>query len=188
MKVGYARVSTVEQNEARQYEMFKDEGIEKVFLDKMSGKDTNRPQLKEMLAFLREGDCLVVESISRLARSVRDLLSITDELNRKGITLISKKENLDTASPQGRFTLTIFGAMAELEREQILQRQKEGIAIAKREGKYKGRKPIAKPENWDVVMLEWKDKKITAREAMKKLNMSKGPFYRMVAKESSPNS
>ena len=91
MKVGYARVSTVEQNEARQYEMFKDEGIEKVFLDKMSGKDTNRPQLKEMLAFLREGDCLVVESMSRLARSVRDLLSITDELNTKGITLVSKK-------------------------------------------------------------------------------------------------
>ena len=131
MKVGYARVSTVEQNEARQYEMFKNEGIEKVFLDKMSGKDTNRPQLKEMLAFLREGDCLVVESISRLARSVRDLLSITDELNTKGITLVSKKENLDTSSPQGRFTLTIFGAIAELEREQILQRQREGIEIAK---------------------------------------------------------
>ena len=178
MKVGYARVSTVEQNEARQYEMFKDEGIEKVFLDKMSGKDTNRPQLKEMLAFLREGDCLVVESISRLARSVRDLLSITDELNRKGITLISKKENLDTASPQGRFTLTIFGAMAELEREQILQRQKEGI------GKYKGgRKRIDVPDNFASVVKKWRNNEITAVEAMKRTGLKRGTFYKMVSSE-----
>ena len=184
MKVGYARVSTVEQNEARQYEMFKDEGIEKVFLDKMSGKDTNRPQLKEMLAFLREEDCLVVESISRLARSVRDLLSITDELNRKGITLVSKKESLDTSTPQGRFTLTIFGAMAELEREQILQRQREGIAIAKANGKYKGgRKRIDVPDNFFSVVKKWRDNEITAVEAMKRTGLKRGTFYKMVSSE-----
>ena len=184
MKVGYARVSTVEQNEARQYEMFKNEGIEKVFLDKMSGKDTNRPQLKEMLAFLREGDCLIVESISRLARSVRDLLSITDELNTKGITLVSKKENLDTSSPQGRFTLTIFGAMAELEREQILQRQREGIEIAKANGKYKGgRKRIDVPDNFSSVVKKWRNNEITAVEAMKRTGLKRGTFYKMVSSE-----
>ena len=101
----------------------------------MSGKDTHRPQLQAMLDYVREGDVLCVESISRLARSTRDLLSIVDQLTAKGVQFYSQKESIDTTTPQGKFMLTVFASMAELERDQIRQRQQEGIAIAKREGK-----------------------------------------------------
>ena len=132
--IGYARVSTDEQNEARQLESFADysEKITKIFIDKMSGKDTNRPQLKAMLDYVREGDVVVVSDFSRLARSTTDMLQIVQELTDKGVALISIKEKVDTDTPQGRFMLTIFAALAELERETILQRQREGISIAKK--------------------------------------------------------
>ena len=130
MKVGYVRCSTVEQNEARQLRMMEDQGAEKVFTDKASGKNTDRPAFHEMMAFVRSGDTVVVESISRIARNTRDLLSIISELTGKGVEFISLKENIDTTTPQGRFMLTVFGALAELERENILERQREGIAIA----------------------------------------------------------
>lgn len=189
--IAYVRCSSVGQNPQRQIEMMKSLGVkeENIFEEIISGKNTERPKLQEMLRYIRKGDTVIVESYSRLARSTADLIRlVSEEFDKRGVAFRSLKENVDTTTPQGRLIFTIFAGLAQFERECILQRQAEGIAIAKREGKYKGRKPIAKPENWDVVMLEWKDKKITAREAMKKLNMSKGTFYRMVAKESSPNS
>ena len=131
MKIFYLRVSTDGQNLDRQRELAKSEKAEKIFEEKISGKDTNRPELQKMLDFCREGDVVCVESISRLARSTRDLLNIIDKLNKKEVGFISYKENIDTTTPQGRFILTIFGALAELEREQTLQRQREGIEIAK---------------------------------------------------------
>ncbi len=133
--IGYARVSTIEQNETRQLESFANysEKIRKVFIDKVSGKNMNRPQLQAMLDYVREGDVVVVSDFSRLARSTRDMLQIVQELTEKGVGLISLKENVDTDTPQGRFMLTVFAALAELERETILQRQREGIAIAKQE-------------------------------------------------------
>ena len=135
--IGYARVSTIEQNEARQLVAFEGftEKITKTFIDKMSGKDTYRPQLQAMLEYVREGDVVVVSEFSRLARSTRDMLQIVQELTEKGVGLISLKEKVDTDTPQGRFMLTVFAALAELERETILQRQREGIAIAKQQGK-----------------------------------------------------
>ena len=122
--IGYARVSTEEQNEARQLHSFEGytDKIKKVFIDKMSGKDTNRLELQAMLNYVREGDVVVVSEFSRLARSTRDMLQIVQELTNKGVGLISLKESVDTATPQGRFMLTIFAALAELERETILQR------------------------------------------------------------------
>ena len=116
-------------------------GCEKVFSDMLSGKDRNRPGLQAMLDYIREGDVLYVESISRLARSTRDLLQIVEELQVKGVQFVSEKESIDTSTPQGRFILTVFAALSELEREQIRQRQAEGIAIAKQQGKYQGRQP-----------------------------------------------
>ena len=138
MKVAYVRVSTAEQNEARQVEALKTRGIDKWFTEKISGKDAHRPQLQAMLEFVREGDTVYIHDFSRLARSTRDLLEIVETLNRKGVALVSNKENIDTNTPTGKLMLTMIGAIAEFERQNILERQREGIAIAKREGKYKG--------------------------------------------------
>ena len=142
MRVFYVRVSTEEQNEARQVKAAEEIGAEKIFIDKASGKNADRQQLKEMLAFVREGDIVYCSDISRIARNTKDLLSIVEELKKKKVDFISLKENIDTTTPQGQFMLTVFGALAELERENILQRQAEGIAIAKAQGKYKGRKQM----------------------------------------------
>lgn len=181
MKVGYIRVSTEEQNEARQEVIMDQLGVERVFIDKISGKNTNRPALHEMLSFVREGDVLIVESYSRLARSTVDLLKIVEELGEKGIGFISHKESVDTTTPQGRLMLTIFAGIYQFERECMLQRQREGIAIAKAAGKYKGRKPIQVDHTaFETVYRDWKNGKIKAVEAMDKLNLTKPTFYRRV--------
>lgn len=181
--IGYARVSTEDQNEARQLESFRTfrEPISKTFIDKCSGKNMNRPQLKAMLDYVREGDVVVVSDFSRLARSTKDMLQIVQDLTDKGVGLISMKENLDTETPQGKFMLTVFAALAELERATILQRQREGIEIAKSAGKYKGRKPV--PVDEDQLRAEctkWRASEQTARETMQKLNIKPNRFYRIV--------
>lgn len=140
MNIAYVRVSTAEQNEQRQVEAMKSFQIEKWFVEKISGKDMHRPKLQEMLEFVREGDTVHIHDFSRLARSTADLLNIVDTLNRKGATLISNKENIDTSTPTGKLMLTFIGAIAEFERQNLLDRQREGIALAKAAGKYKGGK------------------------------------------------
>ena len=183
MEVAYIRVSTEEQNTARQEEAMKSQGVEKTFIEKISGKSMDRPQLKAMLDYVREGDILVVESYSRLARNTKDLLSIVEELEKKSVAFVSLKENIDTSTPQGKLMLTIFAGLAQFERECTLQRQKEGIAIAKAEGKYKGRKPVAIPDNWKETIALWKNGEITARVAQKKLGMTPATFYRKAKRE-----
>lgn len=179
MKVGYVRVSTEEQNTIRQEILMKELGVEKVYIEKASGKNANRAELKAMMDFVREGDIVVVESISRFARSTRDLLTLVEELTQKKVEFISQKESIDTTTPQGRFMLTVFGAMAELEREQTLQRQKEGIAAAKEAGKYKGRKPIQVDEAlMKDIHTKWYKNEITSAHAMKVLGLSRNTFYR----------
>ena len=179
MRVGYVRCSTVVQNESRQLSMMEEQNVEKIFMDKASGKNTDRKAFKEMMAFIREGDIVVCESISRIARNTRDLLSIISELTEKGVEFVSLKENIDTATPQGRFMITVFGALAELERESILERQREGIEIAKAAGKYKGRKPIA-TDDFPQIYEQWKAGMITARKGMELLNIKSNTFYRRV--------
>lgn len=181
MKVGYIRCSTIEQNEARQIKMMQDQGAEKLFIDKASGKDTDRPAFKEMMAFVRSGDIVIAESISRIARNTRDLLSIVSELTGKQVEFVSLKESIDTTTPTGRFMLTVFAALAELERESILERQREGIEIAKAAGKYKGRKPInIDTDNFKAVCARWRAGEITATAAMKELGLTASTFYRRV--------
>ena len=178
-KIGYIRVSTEHQETTRQEAIMEQYQVEKVFAEKMSGKNTNRPELKAMLDYVREGDTLYIESISRLGRSTRDLLNIIDVLQKKGVTLVSSKENIDTNTPQGRFVLSIFAALSELEREQTLQRQREGIAIAKTQGKYKGRKPI--PIDWlkfGQLYEQWKSGTITAVWFQKEMGRRANTFYR----------
>lgn len=180
-KIGYIRVSTEHQETARQQEIMGNYGVERIFSEKISGANTDRPQLKAMLDYVREGDTLYVESISRLGRSTKDLLNIIDSLTAKGVTLISNKENIDTNSPTGKFMLTVFAALSQLEREQIRQRQREGIEIAKVQGKYTGRKPISIDwTKFGQLYGEWKLKKITARDFMKKMNLTANTFYRRV--------
>lgn len=138
MKVAYVRVSSVDQHEARQIEALKKYNIEKWYTEKVSAKDTNRPQLQEMLDFVRAGDTIYIHDFSRLARSTKDLLEITDQLQLKGVNLVSNKENLDSSTPTGKLMITMIAAINEFERQNLLERQREGIAIAKREGKFKG--------------------------------------------------
>jgi len=143
--IAYVRVSTVEQNEARQRESLRKYNIDKWFIEKASGKDMNRPKLKEMLEYIREDDTVYVLEFSRLGRSTADLLSIVQKIEEAGAKFVSTKENFDTSTPTGRLQMTMMAAIAEFERAMILERQREGIAIAKSEGKYKGRKAVCVP-------------------------------------------
>ena len=179
MKIGYVRVSTQEQNTIRQERMMESLGVDELYIDKASGKNAQRSGLQKMMEYVRKGDTVVVESISRFARNTRDLLELVEQLTAKQVEFVSQKEAIDTTTPTGKFMLTIFGAVAELEREYILQRQQEGIAIAKANGIYKGRKPIQRP-NFDQVVSLWRQGEITAVEAMKRLDLKPSTFYRKV--------
>ena len=180
-KIGYVRCSSADQNPARQEEILKKAGCKKVFSDKLSGKDRNRPGLQAMLDYIREGDVLYIESISRLARSTRDLLQIVEELQNKGVQFVSEKENIDTSTPQGKFILTVFAALSELERDQIRQRQAEGIAIAKQQGKYQGRQPIQFDKYlFEQLYKQWEDGDITQKYMCKKLHMSSSTLTRRI--------
>lgn len=143
--IAYVRVSTVEQNEARQREALKAFSIDKWFVEKASGKDAKRPVLQEMLEYIREDDIVYVEEFSRLGRSTADLLATVQKIEDSGAKFVSLKENFDTKTPAGKLQMTMMAAIAEFERAMILERQREGIAIAKREGKYKGRKAVSVP-------------------------------------------
>ena len=157
--------------------------VDEVFIDRMSGRNTARPELQRMLEYVRKGDTVIVESISRFARNTRDLLELVERLTAKGVEFVSQKEAIDTTTPTGKFMLTVFAAVAELEREYILQRQREGIAIAKANGVYKGRKPIVR-DNFDAVVSIWRRGEITAVEAMRRLDMKPSTFYRKVKRAS----
>ena len=182
-KIGYVRVSSAEQNEARQLEAFKDLGLYKIYIEKISAKHTNRPLLQQMLEYVREGDTVYVKDFSRIARSTKDLLEITEQLNSRAVKLISLKENLDTSTTTGKLMLTVIGAIYEFERENLLERQREGIAIAKSEGKYKGRKAIKHPPNWDEVYNLYVTRQITGKEAMLRMGLKRNTFYNFVNEE-----
>lgn len=174
MIVGYVRVSTVEQNEARQLVTMEAKDVEKVFQEKVSAKNTDRPQLQSMLEWVREGDVVVVHDFSRLARSTKDLLDIVERLNAKGVTLISSKENVDTSTATGKLMLTMIGAINEFERENLLERQREGITIAKEEGKYKGgKKKAIDKSKFQELKEQYDSRQISKVEFAKQLGVSR---------------
>lgn len=179
MNVAYIRVSTAEQNLERQRENLAPYNIERWFEEKVSGKDTHREQLKLMLGFVREGDTVYVNDFSRLSRSVSDLLNLVSALSAKGVRLVSIKETFDTSTPTGKLMITLIGAINEFERQNMLERQREGIAIAKREGKYKGRKPL-ELEGFEELYLLWKSGSISAVKAAEALSISRGTWYNKV--------
>ena len=182
--VAYVRVSTVEQNTGRQFGDFEKAGvkIDKVFEEKISGKDRERPKLKAMLDYVREGDTVYIESYSRLARNTRDLLNIVHELEEKKVSVVSLKENFDTSTPQGRLMLTFMQGIAQFERDIIKERQAEGIAIAKEQGKFA--KPITpKPAEWKELYSQYKQREITATGLAKKLGISRSLLYKWIREE-----
>lgn len=184
-KIAYLRVSSVSQNEARQREAMQDKGIDKFFVDKCSGKDTNRPQLQEMLAYVREGDTVYIHEFSRLARNTADLLKIVEYLTDKGVTLISNKESLDTSTSTGKLMLTIIGAIAEFERACIKERQLEGIEIAKREGKFKGGQ-VKKIDSktFDKYYAQYQTREINKVQFAKALGVSRPTLDKLLREKS----
>lgn len=180
MRVAYVRVSTEEQNEARQIEALKQHDIEKWFTEKISGKNTDRPQLKAMLDFVREGDTVYIHDFSRLARSTKDLLELVEQLQKKGVHLISNKEKLDTGTPTGKLMLTMIAAINEFERQNLLDRQREGIAIAKRNGVYKGRKKVAITEEFPVLYARYTRRELNKGQFAKALHVSRPTLDRML--------
>lgn len=166
-RIAYVRVSTEEQNEARQKEALKQYGIDRWYVEKISGKNMNRPELRAMLEYAREGDTIYVHDWSRISRSTGDLLALVEQLTAKGVQLVSSKEGMDTSTPHGKLLMTFMAAINEFERANMLERQREGIAIAKREGKYKGRKKRAIEQIGEVYrayMTRQKTKAELARE------------------------
>lgn len=193
MNIAYVRVSTIDQNEARQREGLQKHNIDKWFIEKISGKDTNRPELQKMLDFAREGDTIFVHDFSRLARSTKDLLSIVEHLQKKKIHLVSNKENLDSSTPTGKLMLTMIGAINEFERVNMLERQREGIAIQKEldksrkpeDRKYKGRKPVDVPA--DVFEREYQrymNREITKIQLAKVLEVSRPTLDKLIRERS----
>lgn len=181
MNIAYIRVSSKDQNTGRQLEAMKSHNIERIFEEKLSGKDTNRPQLQAMLDFIREGDTVYIESFSRLARNMLDLLKIVDELKNKNVGFVSLKENIDTTTPAGRLQLGVFAAIYQFERECSKERQREGIDLALTEGRPYGRpKEYCIDENFKTVYQQWKTGEITAVKAMDLVGMKKVTFYKRV--------
>lgn len=167
--IAYIRVSTEDQKTGRQHEVLKSLGIkiDKIFEEKVSGKSTeNRPQLQAMLDYVREDDVIYIESISRLARNTVDFLKIVEFLNAKKVGLISAKEKIDTTTPQGKFMITVFAALSELEREYIRQRQREGIDLCLKEGRKYGRPRETYSKDFIESYNKWKNHEISTKDFM----------------------
>lgn len=182
-RIAYIRVSTSDQNIARQQEMFKDYSIDKCYIERVSGKNIkDRLELQKMMDYVREGDTVIVESISRFGRSLQDLLSLVNQLNEKGVQFISLKEgDIDTTTPTEKLVFSIFSSLAEFERETIRQRQAEGIAIAKEKGIYKGRaKKCIDEEELIKMVRAWKEGIIKKKYICKKLNISISTLNRRI--------
>ncbi len=175
--VGYARVSSVGQSLDAQNEALKH--CDKLFVEKASAKDRDRPVLEKALDYVREGDTLICTRLDRIARSTGDLLSIVDQLEAKGVRFKLLQMDLDTSTATGKLILTTLGAIATFERELMLERQAEGIARAKAEGKYKGRRPTAMEKRPDVLRLQGEG--FNPTQISKRLGVSRSSVYRALA-------
>ena len=176
----YVRVSTRNQDETRQLIGMDNIGIpeERIFVEKLSGKDTHRPKLQELMNTVTAGDKLIVEEISRFARNTRDLLNLVEQLTEKGVDFISKKENIDTTTPTGKFILTVFGAAAEMERGYMLQRQAEGIAAARAKGVRFGRPVKNPPENFGELVRQWERGNLKYADLLEQTGLKESTFFR----------
>ena len=186
LKIGYIRVSSVDQNEERQRKALERYDIQRWYVDKKSGKDMDRPEFRKMMDYLREDseDIVYVTELSRLARSTMDLYKIMEIFDSKGIQLVSDKENIDTSSASGRAMFGFFAVMAQFERELLHERQAEGIAIAKAKGKHIGR-PYKKynKELFLSLYKQYQESKITITKIAEELQISRATVYRLVEQQ-----
>ncbi len=178
--IGYARTSTLDQTYglAAQIRDLKAAGCEKVFEEQLSSVDKQRPELLKAIDYAREGDVFVVTKLDRLARSMADLIKLKDTLETKRVTLKILNLNIDTATPTGKLMMNLLGSIAEFERDIMLERQREGIAKAKEDGKYKGRAPTAQRQAEEVKRLKAEGK--TAEQIMAELNISRSSVFRIL--------
>lgn len=181
--LAYVRVSSIEQNIDRQeIAINKVVDIDKWFIEKVSGKNRNRPELNKLLDYVREGDTVYIHSLDRLGRNTRDLLSIVEDLSEQGVILRSLKDDFvfDNSS-SGKLVLTIMSAVAEFERNINKERQLEGIEVAKEKGLYKGRKPIEiNKKQFEELYADWKNGYINQKQFYKRLNISRTTLYRRI--------
>lgn len=192
MRYGYVRVSTLHQDTARQEVLMEQLGVDKVFVDKCSGKNTDRPEYKKMMEMLVEGDTVVVESYSRMSRSTHDLLATVDELREKGVDFISKKEGFDTSTPTGRMLMTVIAGLNQFEREVMLERQRESIAampvvdgkkVSSRTGRGFGRpKAEIDDERFEQLAKKQRAGVMTVRECCDELGIGRTTWYERIRK------
>lgn len=182
--VAYIRVSSQQQDLGRQKYLFSERNIkiDKIFEEKISGKNMNRPEFKQMMDWIREGDVLYIESFSRLARNTRDLLDIVEKLKNKSVKLVSLKENFDTATPQGKLMLSLFASLYEFERECMLERQKESYEARRSAGLPVGRPKIKISKTFKKNYERWAadPKTYTATKFMQDEKLSRTAFYRLL--------
>jgi DNA invertase Pin-like site-specific DNA recombinase len=182
-RIGYARVSTTDQNLDAQLDALKAAGCEKVFTDKVSGKLAKRPGMNKALEYLRPGDALVITKLDRLGRSLKHLLEISAMLRERGIDLVVTSQGIDTSTPAGRMYFSVLGAIAEFEREMISERTKEGLDAARARGRKGGRKPVMSPEKTAVARQMYDSKQHTMDAIAKVLGVSRASIYRALGED-----
>lgn len=180
MKIGYARVSTQDQNLDRQLDSLNAAGCERIFNEKMTGTKSDRPELKMMLMTLRAGDTLVVESFSRLSRSTKDLLALVDQLTEMGVHLVSLKENLDTTTATGKMMLTMLSALSQFERDLIAERTVDGLKAARARGRKGGRPRIGTEKEKRQALAMYKSNAMSNRDIAERFGVSTATLSRWI--------
>lgn len=180
-KIGYARVSTMEQDEAFQRDALNAAGCQRIFVDKASGKLEHRPALDSMLEQLRAGDAVVVWRLDRLGRSLRNLIDLVQDFDSRGVGFVSLTESIDTTTPGGRLIFHIFGALAEFERDLIRERTMAGLAAARARGRKGGRPTVWTPEKLRVARQMYKSRQHEVAEIARVLGVSRASVYRALA-------
>lgn len=185
MLVGYARVSTEDQKLDLQIDALKSAGCERIFSDKISGAQKERPGLKQALNFIRRGDTLVVWKLDRLGRSLKHLIDTVNELNDRGIGFMSLQEGMDTSTPGGKLIFHVFGALAEFEREIIRERTQAGLKAARARGRLGGRPKVMDAATLKMASTLMRDKTMPIKDICKKIGVSRATLYRYLQPDGS---
>lgn len=183
MLIGYARVSTEDQNLDRQIDQLKAAGVKKIYCEKMTGTNQNRPKLKDMLDNIRDGDTIIITDLTRISRSLKDLLALTEEISNKGVHLKSLKETIDTTTAQGKFFFHITAAFSQFERDLISERTKEGLASARARGKLGGRRSKLNYKDKETIKKLYDKKELAVAEICGMYGISRPTLYKAVKED-----